>query len=84
MAGADKAAGAGSRFYIGTSGWSYPKGAGAWDGIFYPKSLADKDKLAYYAQYFNTVEINSSFYMAEQMVGIGERHEALRVLRREE
>jgi uncharacterized protein YecE (DUF72 family) len=48
--------------YVGTSGWSYPKGEGAWDGIFYPPRLADKDKLTFYAQYFNTVEINSSFY----------------------
>jgi uncharacterized protein YecE (DUF72 family) len=48
--------------YIGTSGWSYPKGEGAWDNLFYPAKLADKDKLAYYASYFNTVEINSSFY----------------------
>jgi len=48
--------------YIGTSGWSYPKGEGTWDGTFYPPKLADKDKLSFYAQYFNTVEINSSFY----------------------
>jgi uncharacterized protein YecE (DUF72 family) len=51
-----------ARLYIGTSGWSYPKGEGAWDNVFYPPELADKDKLAYYAQYFNTVELNSSFY----------------------
>jgi uncharacterized protein YecE (DUF72 family) len=50
------------RVRVGTSGWSYPKGAGAWDGVFYPPRLADKDKLAFYAQYFDTVEINSSFY----------------------
>jgi len=50
------------RLFIGTSGWSYPKGEGAWNGTFYPPKLADKDKLAFYAQYFNTVEINSSFY----------------------
>src|ERR687884_116701 len=48
--------------YIGTSGWSYPKGEGTWDGIFYPPRLADKDKLSFFAEYFNTVEINSSFY----------------------
>jgi uncharacterized protein YecE (DUF72 family) len=48
--------------YIGTSGWSYPKGEGAWDNVFYPPKLADKDKLTYYAQFFNTVELNSSFY----------------------
>jgi uncharacterized protein YecE (DUF72 family) len=51
-----------SRLYIGTSGWSYPKGEGTWDGVFYPPKLADKDKLSFYARYFNTVEINSSFY----------------------
>ena len=51
-----------SRLYVGTSGWSYPKGAGTWDGTFYPPKLADKDKLSFYSQYFNTVEINSSFY----------------------
>jgi uncharacterized protein YecE (DUF72 family) len=56
-----EARGAG-RIRVGTSGWSYPKGAGAWDGVFYPPRLADKDKLAFYAQYFDTVEINSSFY----------------------
>jgi uncharacterized protein YecE (DUF72 family) len=50
------------RLYVGTSGWSYPKGKGAWDGTFYPPRMADKDKLSFYAQYFNTVEINSSFY----------------------
>ena len=51
-----------SRLYIGTSGWSYPKGAGTWDGTFYPPKLKDPDKLTFYAQYFNTVEINSTFY----------------------
>src|SRR5918911_2956351 len=50
------------RIRVGTSGWSYPKGEGTWDGVFYPGGLADKDKLAFYAQYFDTVEINSSFY----------------------
>lgn len=55
-------AAASARICIGTAGWSYPKGKGTWDGVFYPPKLADKDKLAYYAEYFNTVEINSSFY----------------------
>jgi uncharacterized protein YecE (DUF72 family) len=53
--------------YVGTSGWSYPKGQGTWDGSFYPPKLADKDKLGFYAQYFNTVEINSSFYRPPNM-----------------
>lgn len=51
-----------SKLYIGTSGWSYPKGGGKWDGIFYPETLADRDKLSYYAQFFDAVELNSSFY----------------------
>ncbi|HEY1293670.1 MAG TPA: DUF72 domain-containing protein [Chloroflexota bacterium] len=51
-----------TKIYVGTAGWSYPKGQGTWDNLFYPAKLADKDKLAYYASFFNTVEINSSFY----------------------
>jgi uncharacterized protein YecE (DUF72 family) len=51
-----------ARLFTGTSGWSYPKGQGTWDGIFYPPKLADKDKLTFYSRFFNTVEINSSFY----------------------
>ena len=53
---------------IGTSGWSYPTGKGTWNGIFYPPSRGRKstvpgfDELTYYAEHFNTVEVNSSFY----------------------
>jgi uncharacterized protein YecE (DUF72 family) len=54
---------------IGTSGWSYPSGPGAWSGIFYPSRrgrtagrLAKADELSYYAEHFDTVEVNSSFY----------------------
>ena len=43
---------------IGCSGWSYKD----WQGIFYPKGLAPKDYLSYYAKVFNCVEIDSSFY----------------------
>lgn len=46
--------------YIGTSGWSYPKGEGTWAGFFYPPGRLNE--LEYYSQFFNTVEINSSFY----------------------
>ncbi|MEE8413922.1 MAG: DUF72 domain-containing protein [Dehalococcoidales bacterium] len=46
--------------YIGTSGWSYPKGEGTWKGYFYPKGKINE--LEYYSQFFNTVEVNSSFY----------------------
>ena len=52
---------------IGTSGWSYPSGPGTWNGIFYPTGArggraAGFDELAYYAEHFDTVEVNSSFY----------------------
>jgi uncharacterized protein YecE (DUF72 family) len=50
---------------IGTSGWHYPGGRGTWDGIFYPRP-EDRprafDELRFYADRFNTVEINSTFY----------------------
>ncbi len=46
---------------IGTSGWSYPSGHGTWKGIFYPGGRK-VDELAFYAEHFNTVEINTTFY----------------------
>ena len=46
--------------YVGTSGWSYPKGEGTWKGFFYPSGKINE--LEYYSQFFNTVEVNSSFY----------------------
>jgi uncharacterized protein YecE (DUF72 family) len=50
---------------IGTSGWHYPGGRGTWDGIFYP-APGDRqpgfDELRFYAERFNTVEVNSTFY----------------------
>ncbi len=49
-----------TKLYIGTSGWSYPKGEGTWTGYFYPKEKINE--LEYYSQYFNSLEINSSFY----------------------
>ncbi len=50
---------------IGTSGWNYPSGEGTWNGIFYPPSRRRQkgfDELAFYAEHFNTVEVNSTFY----------------------
>lgn len=40
---------------LGTSGWSYKE----WVGPFYEKS---KKKLTYYTRFFQTTEINSTFY----------------------
>jgi uncharacterized protein YecE (DUF72 family) len=53
---------------IGTSGWNYPSGAGRWNGLFYPASRSKRagtaafDELAFYAEHFDTVEVNSTFY----------------------
>jgi len=49
-----------AKLYIGTSGWSYPRGEGTWNGYFYPPGT--RNELSYYSEFFNTVEINSSFY----------------------
>jgi uncharacterized protein YecE (DUF72 family) len=54
-----------SNLRIGTSGWHYPKGAGSWNGIFYPparKRPKGFDELTYYAEHFDTVEVNTTFY----------------------
>jgi len=47
---------------IGTSGWHYPTGAGTWNGVFYPKRRKGFDELSFYAEHFNTVEVNATFY----------------------
>jgi len=48
---------------IGTAGWNYPRGRGTWNGIFYPKKRPRGfDELRYYAEHFDTVEVNSTFY----------------------
>lgn len=44
---------------IGPAGWSYKD----WEGTVYPKKPGAKfDPLEYLARFFNTIEINSSFY----------------------
>lgn len=48
---------------VGTSGWSYPSGRGTWNGVFYPAPRPRGfDELAYYAEHFSSVEVNSTFY----------------------
>ena len=48
---------------IGTSGWNYPSGRGTWNGVFYPRVRRKGfDELSYYAEHFDTVEVNTTFY----------------------
>ena len=50
--------------FIGCSGWSFED----WVGRFYPVSFSRKKEewLRYYSNYFNTVEINSTFFRAPE------------------
>ena len=50
------------KVYIGTSGWHYKH----WVGTFYPEGMKPADFLAYYLQFFDTVEMNNSFYRLPQ------------------
>jgi uncharacterized protein YecE (DUF72 family) len=45
---------------VGTAGWSYKD----WDGIFYPPGMRQRKlhPLEYLARFFDTTEINTSFY----------------------
>jgi uncharacterized protein YecE (DUF72 family) len=51
--------GAPERIRVGPAGWSYPD----WEGQVYPTPKPRGfDPLSYLAQYFETIEINSTFY----------------------
>lgn len=43
---------------VGTMGWGYAD----WAGVFYPEAAAPRDYINFYAQVFDTVEIDSTFY----------------------
>ena len=45
--------------YVGTSGWQYKH----WRDTFYPRSVPQSRWLPYYAERFQCVEVNNSFYM---------------------
>jgi uncharacterized protein YecE (DUF72 family) len=44
--------------YIGCSGWNYPH----WREVFYPRGLPTSGWLEHYAETFDTVEVNATFY----------------------
>lgn len=44
--------------HVGTSGWVY----GHWKGAFYPEDLPQHARLAYYASFFDSVEVNNTYY----------------------
>ena len=44
--------------YVGTSGWQYAH----WKRVFYPDKLPQRGWLEYFADRFQTVEVNNTFY----------------------
>ncbi|HTL45899.1 MAG TPA: DUF72 domain-containing protein [Vicinamibacterales bacterium] len=44
--------------FVGTSGYNYPE----WRGTFYPEKFPARKMLPYYAERFNSVEVNYTFY----------------------
>jgi uncharacterized protein YecE (DUF72 family) len=46
------------RIVVGTSSWADPGFVAEW----YPRDLPERDRLAYYAERFEGVEVNSTFY----------------------
>jgi uncharacterized protein YecE (DUF72 family) len=46
------------KIYIGTSGYDYRH----WKGEFYPEDLPRKAWLSFYADHFNALELNTTFY----------------------
>jgi len=49
---------AGCNIRVGTSGWYYDH----WKELFYPDGLAKNKWLEHYAEHFDTVEVNNTFY----------------------
>jgi uncharacterized protein YecE (DUF72 family) len=47
-----------TRTHVGTSGWTYDD----WTGRFYPAEIKGPERLSFYAQQFDTVEVNATFY----------------------
>ena len=44
--------------YVGTSGWYYDH----WEGVLYPPGLAKRKRFGVYAQRYNCVELNVTYY----------------------
>jgi uncharacterized protein YecE (DUF72 family) len=52
---------------VGCSGWNYAH----WrEGVFYPPRLPQRDWLTYYAERFDTVELNTTFYRLPQAAAV--------------
>jgi uncharacterized protein YecE (DUF72 family) len=45
--------------------------AQGWEGSFYPKGMRSPDYLAFYAEHFHTVEVDSTFYACPSARTVG-------------
>jgi len=54
------------RIRVGCSGWNYA----SWRGGLYPEGLAQRRWLERYAELFDTVEVNSTFYRLASRTGV--------------
>jgi uncharacterized protein YecE (DUF72 family) len=55
-----------NKVWIGTSGWTYD----GWRGPFYPREIAKKRWLGWYAEQFSSTEINGSFYRTPSLEAV--------------
>ena len=47
-----------AKIHIGTCAWTHDD----WRGVFYPEHLPSSERLAFYARWFDAVEVDSTFY----------------------
>lgn len=59
------------QIFIGCSGFYYNH----WRNLFYPAEIQKKDWLNFYSRYFNTVEINNTFYRMPSVSSVKHWHE---------
>jgi uncharacterized protein YecE (DUF72 family) len=52
--------------HVGCAGWAYPH----WRERFYPKGLPQRRWLSHYAERYDTVEVNSTFYRLASPTGV--------------
>lgn len=57
------------QFFVGTSGYSYPK----WRGSFYPAKMKPVAMLSYYAEHFAACELNDTFRRLPTVEVVAER-----------
>jgi len=61
--------------YIGPAGWSYPD----WDNVVYPRPvIRERRQLQWLSQWFELVEVNSSFYRVPSLASVRRWLEAVR------